>query len=35
MWFDKCFFNIKPKYLETAMGKENSDTIFFLGHNEK
>lgn len=22
-------FNMKPKYIETAMGMENSDTIFF------
>lgn len=30
MWFDKCFFNIKSKYLETAMGMENSDTLWFF-----
>lgn len=29
MWFDKQFFNIKEKYLETARDMESPDTWFF------
>lgn len=25
----KCFFSIKPKYIETAIGIKNSDKILF------
>lgn len=29
MQFEKCFFNIKSNYTETAIGIENSGTTFF------